>query len=387
MKTIRNLSANLSMVVCLLMIMACVHPGAARAEESAPVSHGKEQRIMLAILLDTSNSMDGLIDQAKSQLWRIVNELAAAKCDDGARPKIEIAIYEYGNSGLPSSEGYIRLVMPLSNNLDLISEKLFSLRTNGGDEFCGQVIKTALTQLTWSSGQDDLKMIFIAGNEPFTQGLVPYAQACGLAKEKGVIVNTIFCGSFDEGVQTGWKHGADLTGGSYMSIEQNRKTVYIPTPYDDKIAVLNDQLNETYIYYGKSGARNKELQSAQDNNAASYSQSNKVERAVSKSSHVYKNSSWDLIDAAEENDKVIASLKDEDLPKELQGLTLEQRKMLVKKKADERKKIQQEIINLNKQRTAYLSNHTPATEDNSSLDGAMMRSIREKGKSKNLQWQ
>ena len=39
---------------------------------------------MLALLLDTSNSMDGLIDQAKSQLWKIVNELAAAKCDDGS---------------------------------------------------------------------------------------------------------------------------------------------------------------------------------------------------------------------------------------------------------------------------------------------------------------
>ncbi|MBK7866845.1 MAG: hypothetical protein IPJ75_07570 [Ignavibacteriales bacterium] len=31
----------------------------------------------MAILLDTSNSMDGLINQARQELWRIVNEMAA----------------------------------------------------------------------------------------------------------------------------------------------------------------------------------------------------------------------------------------------------------------------------------------------------------------------
>ena len=46
----------------------------------------KEELIQLAILLDTSNSMDGLINQAKSELWKIVNELALAK-KNGKSPK------------------------------------------------------------------------------------------------------------------------------------------------------------------------------------------------------------------------------------------------------------------------------------------------------------
>jgi hypothetical protein len=33
----------------------------------------------MAILLDTSNSMEGLIDQVKVQLWGIINELLYAK--------------------------------------------------------------------------------------------------------------------------------------------------------------------------------------------------------------------------------------------------------------------------------------------------------------------
>jgi hypothetical protein len=96
------------------------------------------------------------------------------KAEMASRPNIKIALYEYGNDGLLSSEGYIRQVSALTEDLDVISEKLFSLSTNGGNEFCGQVIKTALNQLTWSASNADLKMIFIAGNEPFTLGSVSY---------------------------------------------------------------------------------------------------------------------------------------------------------------------------------------------------------------------
>ncbi len=344
----------------------------------------EDQRIMLALLLDTSNSMDGLIDQAKSQLWKIVNELASARCHDGSRPKIRIALYEYGNDGLPSSEGYIRQVSPLTDDLDLISERLFSLKTNGGNEFCGQVIKASLNQLAWSASETDLKMIFIAGNEPFTQGEVPYRVACSLAKDKDVVVNTIYCGSFNEGIGSSWKSGADLTGGTYMSIEQNRRTVYIPTPYDEKIEAMNDRLNNTYLYYGKSGASKKEMQSAQDKNAESYGRSNKVERAVSKSSHAYRNSTWDLVDASKENEKAVSDAKEDDLPKEMKGLSMEQRKEYVRRKGEERSSVQAEIQTMNKKRQEYIASHTPKESQDATLDAAMINAIKEKAKTKNL---
>jgi hypothetical protein len=101
-------------------------------------------------------------------------------------------LYEYGNDGLPSSEGYIRQVSQFTTDLDKISEDLFALKTNGGSEFCGQVIDVSLKQLQWSASNEDLKMIFIAGNEPFTQGPVNYKESCKSAIGKGIIVNTIF---------------------------------------------------------------------------------------------------------------------------------------------------------------------------------------------------
>ena len=376
----RILSRHLALLVAFLFMSFTT-------DKVNVVAPAKDQTIMIALLLDTSNSMDGLIDQAKSQLWKIVNEVAAAKSGDGKQPNIKIALYEYGNDGLSAEEGYIRQVSPLTEDLDVISEKLFSLTTNGGNEFCGQVIKSALNQLAWSASPADLKMIFIAGNEPFTLGSVSYELACGVAKEKEVVVNTIYCGDVNEGIALSWKRGADLTGGTFMSIEQNSKTIYVPTPYDNQIAALNDKLNATYVYYGASGEDRKEQQIVQDKNAASYGLANIAERSFCKSSHAYKNSSWDLVDAAKDNEKVIAETKTDDLPTEMRTMTIEQRKVYIKQKSEERTKIQGEIQSLNKKRLEYISKNTPQSTKDKMLDASMMKAIREQGSAKNLKWE
>ena len=171
-----------------------------------------------------------------------------------------------------------------------------------------------------------------------------------------------------------------------MSIEQNSKTVFVPTPYDEKIDAMNDQLNTTYVYYGKSGAGKKEQQEIQDKNAESYSRSNKVERAVSKSSHLYKNSTWDIVDAVKENEKILTEIKEEDLPKEMKGMTVTERKVYIDKKAGERKKIQLEIQKLNTLRQEYITKNTPKAKLDAMLDAAMIKAVKEQAKAKNLSW-
>lgn len=340
------------------------------------------KKIKLALLLDTSGSMDGLIDQAKSQLWTIVNELAAAKCGND-KPEVQIALYEYGNDRLASSEGYIKLVTPLTNDLDKLSQDLFSLRTNGGSEFCGHVIQTACRQLDWSADGGDLQLIFIAGNEEFTQGSVNYQLACAEAKRKNIIVNTIFCGNFQEGINTYWKSGADLTSGTYSSIEQNSKTVFIPSPYDDKIDQLNTQLNNTYIEYGREGREKKEAQISQDAASESYGAANKVNRAVSKSTHVYKNKSWDLVDAAEDESFDVTKVSKDQLPEPMKNMTDDQKKTYVKQKTDEREKVKTEIQELNKKRTEYLLAQKKS-ESTEMLDKSMINAIKSQAEKKNF---
>lgn len=348
------------------------------------VEKPSKQFVKIALLLDTSNSMDGLINQAKAQLWDIVNEFTHAKCGNATRPLLQIALYEYGNDNLSANEGYIRQVIGFSNDLDEISEKLFSLTTNGGEEYCGQVIQTSLKQLEWGKNADDLKMIFIAGNEPFTQGKLNYQDAAQNAKENDVIVNTIFCGNYNQGISTKWKNGALMTGGEYMAIDHNRQVVHIDTPYDDIIIKLNGQLNNTYISYGSIGREKKAAQVMQDSNAAELEEAVAVKRAVSKSSRLYKNSKWDLVDAIEDDEGVVSELKQDDLPSELKGKSEKEIKEYVIAKKNERAKIQKQIQGLNKKREAYIAKNKK--EEAGELENAMLSAIKAQASKKNYKW-
>ncbi|MBL7881725.1 MAG: VWA domain-containing protein [Chryseobacterium gambrini] len=313
----------------------------------------KENKIQVALLLDTSNSMDGLIDQAKSRLWNIVNTLTTLKYN-GKAPQVEIALYEYGNDGL-RDENYIRQVTPLTQDLDLVSEKLFALRTNGGSEYCGAVIRDASMNLKWDDNNQSMKLIYIAGNEPFDQGKISYKEVIPTAKRKNIYTNTIFCGSRDEGIQTFWQNGASLGDGKYFNIDSDQKVIYIETPYDVRISECNTKLNDTYIYYGSHGSEFKNKQMLQDKNAEVQSVSNAVERTVAKSKkNAYKNDHWDLVDRAEKDVNFMSGVKAEELPAELKGKSKEEIKKAVAEKSAEREKIQKEIEVLSKKRQDFI---------------------------------
>ena len=260
--------------------------------------------------------MDGLIDQAKSRLWKIVNELATAR-KNGRAPRLQVALYEYGQDAIPSAAGYMRRIVPMSDDLDRISEELFKLKTNGGEEYCGQVIQSAVRGLEWSGGNSDLKMIVIAGNEPFTQGRIDYRDSCREAIGRGIIVNTIFCGNYQEGLQSGWKAGADLADGQYLAIDADQTPPPVAAPQDNEIARLSGEMNRTYIAYGKDGAGGKARQKEQDLNAAGVSGEVMAQRAAAKAAPQYSNSAWDLVDAKKAGAVKLEEMTEAELPEEM----------------------------------------------------------------------
>jgi hypothetical protein len=379
-KIIRKFNKSISTLFLVAFGVACTEP--VHADPPTPPTPPPAKHIKLGLLLDTSGSMNGLINQAQSQLWKIVNELATAKCE-GVKPELEIALYEYGNDGLPASEGYIRMVTPLTDDLDQISADLFALTTNGGSEFCGHVIQTATNQLDWGAGDEDLKLLFIAGNEPFNQGNVNPDDACKKASNKGITINTIFCGDFNEGLRTGWKNGAT---GHYMSISHNSKTVYVESPFDDQIDDLNTDLNDTYVPYGSLGTSKKAMQMSEDVNSEKYGKQNKVSRIMSKNSYVYKNTKWDLVDANKEKSFDITKIKKEQLPKEMQTMSIIQRKAHVEKKTAKRAEINKQIKDLSIKRKSFVAEKKKVAgeKDGNSLDVAMINAIHSQAKTKNF---
>jgi hypothetical protein len=352
---------------------------------AAPAQQNHKPVIQMAILLDTSNSMDGLINQAKSQLWKIVNEFIEAK-KNGKKPDLEVALYEYGNDRLSSESGYIRQVLPLTTDLDKMSQELFALHTNGGSEYCGQVIDEATRNLKWSASADDLKAIFIAGNEPFTQGKVDYHQSVKAAIAKGIIVNTIHCGTEQEGINGKWKDGALLADGSYLFIDQDRASVYIETPQDKRLAELGERLNETYVGYGVNGRAGMMNQTAQDVNAREASVSNAANRAVFKSAAQYNNAAWDLVDALDHGIVQMSAINTKDLPENMQKMAPAQQQAYIDSKRADRKRIQEEIDKLNNERKAFLAAKMKeqAGEIADTLDSAMVQTIQSMMAGKNF---
>ena len=330
-----------------------------------PPFTGTRPAVDVAILLDTSNSMDGLISQAKNQLWTIVQQFADAK-KNGQTPILRVALFEYGNSNLPATEGYIRQVVQLTDDLDALSAALFALRTRGGDEYCGQVIDEAVTRLAWSSEPNSYKAIFIAGNEPFTQGPVDYHSSCKRAIEKGIVVNTIHCGSYQAGVTGQWQDGAKLAEGEYFNINQDRAVVHIDCPQDTIIIQLNAELNKTYLWYGKKEARRRyaENQLAQDSNAAESSTGALVGRAIAKAGSAYRNARRDLVDTLAEDANALDKIQEAELPGVLKKMPLSGRKAHVERLAETRQLLQQRIATLKQQRDAYLAKQRPVEADN-----------------------
>ncbi len=340
------------------------------------------RKIQLVILFDTSNSMDGLIEQAKSRIWSIVNETTGLR-HNGMVPTLEIAVYDYGNSSIAAEKKFIRQQTAFTTDLDLISGKLFGLRTNGGEEYCGAVIQQSINDLNWSPNPLDLKLIYIAGNEPFNQGPIDYKKVCEIASAKGIFVNTIYCGDYGQGIREFWKDGATCSRGDYFNINSNERVVQIATPYDEQINSYNVKLNQTYVSYGSIGKMKKEMQATEDANATSQGFAVISERAVSKSNSNYNNSTWDLVDASKNDSTIIFKLKDEELPTELKGKSKEEKEKYLEEKTVERQKIQEEIGRLGKEREAYIKTEKAKTSTTIKADDfgtAISKSMKEKAK-------
>ena len=346
---------------------------------NASTLHSTFQRtgptVQIGILLDTSGSMNGLIDQAKDQLWKIVNEVAKAnKNNDDVT--IEVGLFEYGKSSIPAFEGYLQMLSPLTNDLDKVSEELFKLRTNGGEEYAGKVILESVNRFVWSSHKDDLKILILAGNESFDQGNVPYQDAINKATANNIIVNTIFCGDIRQGKRLEWEEGAKLGKGKYFNINHNDRRVYIETPFDGEIISLGKKLNRTYMSYGVRSERRAKMANVakQDTNSMALSRSSYIERNIVKSKKQYTSASTDMVDAYMADVSSIGKIQKDKLPDELKGKSDKEIKEIIEKKKQSRISLQKEIKTLENARAKYLS--TKVSKDDKNLGSAIIQSIR-----------
>lgn len=352
--------------------------------QEPPQTPSSAKTIDLVLCLDTSNSMDGLIDSAKQKLWDIVNELGRAK----PTPKLRVALYSFGNDGYDPSIGWVVKDVGLTSDLDQVSEKLFALRTHGGTEYVGRVCQAALTQLEWSKDPGALRIIFVCGNEPATQD--PEVQLKPLAERAvraNVIINTIYCGDPNHSEAAGWRQLADWAEGKFMAINQSGN-IAIATPFDKELADLSAQLNRTYLFFGKGAKEKAANQVAQDANAAA-APGAAAQRAQAKAGANYRLENCLVERLEEDKDFDVTKVAVEDLPDEMKKMTSEERVKYVKEKLAEREKIRQQINDLGKKQREYIDAERKklATKGQKALDDAIKDVVREQCKRKGIELQ
>jgi hypothetical protein len=372
-------------VITLALALAVALPLHAADKQKPKPDESKP--IDLVLCLDVSNSMDGLIDSAKLRLWDVVNEMGRLK----PAPRLRVALYSYGADHYDSKIGWVKKDLDLTDDLDEVYKVLNGYRTNGGTEYVARVSKDALTQQKWSDGKGALKLIFVCGNEPVDQDKeVTLDSVADLAKKKGVLINTIYCGGAKDGDAPGWAAFAKKCGGQYLNVDMNRaaKQVDVKTEFDDQILELGVKLNKTYVAYGKDGKARAMNQTEQDKKAEGASKETALSRARSKAGSLYRNSTWDLVDRMKEKDFDVTKLKEEDLCDELKKIKPQERLAYLKKKAEERAAINKKIEELSVKRQKKVDEErakSPKSTADKALDEALKGIVRDQAKSKGFQ--
>ena len=101
-----------------------------------------------------------------------------------------------------------------------------------------------------------------------------------------------------------------------------------------------------------------------------------VERSVAKAQGAYTNSVWDLVDAVRNKAVKLGSLKEEELPAQMQKMSPAEREKYIQGLAGKRADLQSKINDLNEKRRVFLANEMKKSTPGNTLDAAILGSVK-----------
>jgi hypothetical protein len=356
-------------------VSAAAAPTAAKAAPAVPVAPvaplappptppkppAPPPRVEVVFVLDTTGSMGGLIAGAKEKIWSIASFVVSAQ----PTPEVRIGLVAYRDVG----DAYVTKVYGLTGDLDTVQQHLRGLRADGGGdtpEHVSRGLTEAVDQMQWSEGA--MKMIFLVGDAPPAQRGDGYdwRTAVKHANRKEIVIHTVRCGDDDETGQV-WRHIATSGKGTFMSIRGDGGVVATrATPMDKRLGELSSELDDTVVIVG--GRVTREAYEAKRD--APMAAPAAADRAgyLGKASAVGSGDGAGLrLDEADSTNDLasgkrdVTSLPEDELPAAMKGMSADQRKAYVARKAVRRKEILAEMKQVGKERDAWLkANASPA---------------------------
>ena len=354
--------------------------------QKAPVKSGSKKpkatvtqdrdTLEMVFVLDTTGSMGGLIEGAKQRIWGIINEVMQKP----SKPRVRVGLVAYRDNG----DEYVTKILPLTEDLDKAYTTLMDYRANGGGD-TPENVRKALAEGVRSAGWSDAKpnlaqIVFLVGDAPpqnYEQEpdvLVTTAEAV----RKNMIVNTIQCGSLAETTPI-WQTIARRGEGKYFAIAQDGGVQAISTPFDTKLADLAAKLGKTYVTYGAKRDRDANVATqaaAESRITTDAAMGAQADRALNKAVNSFQYDG-DLVQDVENEKVKIEEVKKEDLPEDLQKMTVAERKKAIDKRIAERKQIRADILTLSKQRDEYIAAERKKRGATNGFDTAVAQALKE----------
>jgi Mg-chelatase subunit ChlD len=355
--------------------------GAVNPPVVQPVRSSVSERrssIDVVFVLDTTGSMSGLIQAAKEKIWSIASSMAQAE----HAPQIRMGLVAYRDKG----DAYVTRVIDLSSDLDSMYASLMDFRAQGGGdgpEHVNQALYDAVHKMSWSQG-DAYKAIFLVGDAPPHMDYhddVKYPETLRVALSQGIVVNAIQSGS-NPSATIGWQKIASLGQGEYFQVEQHGNTVAVATPYDRKLADLSARLDDTRLYYGDTEEKKRMEQkvSASKKLHALSSLESRARRATfnatdsGEKNFVGEN---ELVDAVASGRVKLDEIDKDNLPAAIQALAPAEQMALIKEKAEQRRRMKDEVKKLSRQRADYIAREVEASGGaEESLDEKLYRAVK-----------
>jgi Mg-chelatase subunit ChlD len=336
----------------------------------------KRDTLEMVFVLDTTGSMGGLIDGAKQRIWGIINDVMQKP----SKPRVRVGLVAYRDNG----DEYVTKVLSITEDLDKVYTTLMDYRADGGGDTPENVRKAladGVRNAGWNESRSGLaQIVFLVGDAPpqnYNQEpdvLVTTAEAV----RKNMIVNTIQCGDLD-GTKEIWQSIALRGEGRYFAIAQDGGVQAITTPYDSKLAGLAAKLGKTYVTYGEKKKRDSlvHTQAATESRVTmDASMGAQAERAVNKAVNSFQYDG-DLVQDVENQTVKIEDVKTENLPEEMQKLSVAERKKVIDKRIAERKAIRAEILTLSKQREEFVKAERAKRGGKNGFDTAVAQALKE----------
>lgn len=334
----------------------------------APAPPPKKPSVEVVFCLDTTGSMSGLLEGAKLKIWSICNQILNGR----PMPTLKVGLVAFRDKG----DDYVTKVYDLRDDLDEVYADVSTFLANGGGdtpESVNQALDDAVNKIKWSPTRNTLRIIFLVGDAPAHMDYnddVKYPVTCAKALERGIIVNTIQCGT-DADCTKHWKDICEKGGGAYVAIPQGGGVRGISSPYDKRLSEINAELVRSTLLYGDPRKREVEAKKVQATLALP------IEVAADRVGYLAKEGKvarFDLLDVIRGGKIKLETIKTEELPADMQKMTLKERRDHLSRIASQRSKLLREANELDRQRSGFISKELAKNKD--SFDSQVLDMLR-----------